>query len=259
MVEDLVEHTTVHVVEIEWRIDLPDDLLYQETHSIRLTYDLLDQGARAPRITRVNPAFAAVVPIPFGDPGAADVTVVVPDALDVEVLGRTELARADAGPDDTYSATAIADPFAFDATLVARDPGGAQVDTLTVSVHDIDHLTLKKLAGTATGPTAETGVDEAWEVTAGGLVSFQVVPIKGEYEMIGRLSHTFTFPTGSTLLDTEQSWLQLPDGHYERFDPGERPFNLHRYFMTNPSLSGRGTALDEGAKVPKLALRKGGV
>jgi polyphosphate kinase len=63
----------------------------------------------------------------------------------------------------------------------------------------------------------------------------------------------------ANLLDTEQSWELHPDGTYTRMAPGERPFNLHRYFMTNPSLSGRGTALDEGAAVPKLALRKGGV
>ena len=61
----------------------------------------------------------------------------------------------------------------------------------------------------------------------------------------------------ANLLDTEQSWELKPDGRYERLEAGERPFNLHRYFMTNPSLSGRGTALDEGAQVPKLALRKG--
>ncbi|MBO9604202.1 MAG: RNA degradosome polyphosphate kinase [Novosphingobium sp.] len=61
----------------------------------------------------------------------------------------------------------------------------------------------------------------------------------------------------ANLLDTEQSWKLWSDGSYTRVEPGERPFNLHKYFMTNPSLSGRGTALDEGAKVPKLALRKG--
>ncbi|MGB7372987.1 RNA degradosome polyphosphate kinase [Pontixanthobacter sp.] len=62
----------------------------------------------------------------------------------------------------------------------------------------------------------------------------------------------------ANLLDTEQSWDMQPDGSYARMEPGEKPFNCHRYFMTNPSLSGRGGALEAGA-VPKLALRKGAV
>ncbi|QCI92781.1 RNA degradosome polyphosphate kinase [Novosphingobium sp. EMRT-2] len=62
----------------------------------------------------------------------------------------------------------------------------------------------------------------------------------------------------ANLLDTEQSWKLEPDGSYHRMDRGPSPFNLHRYFMTNPSLSGRGAALTKGRKVPKLALRRGG-
>ncbi|MCB2088720.1 MAG: RNA degradosome polyphosphate kinase [Sphingomonadaceae bacterium] len=62
----------------------------------------------------------------------------------------------------------------------------------------------------------------------------------------------------ANLLDTEQSWELDVAGQYHRVDTSERSFNCHRYFMTNPSLSGRGGALESDA-VPKLALRKGAV
>ncbi len=60
----------------------------------------------------------------------------------------------------------------------------------------------------------------------------------------------------ANLLDTDQSWILKPDGSYVRADKSRAPFNCHGYFMTNPSLSGRGTALTSGRKVPKLALRR---
>jgi polyphosphate kinase len=45
------------------------------------------------------------------------------------------------------------------------------------------------------------------------------------------------------LKDAAQSWDLEPDGSWRRRPPDPRQFSAHEYFMTNPSLSGRGSAL----------------
>ncbi|HKY94584.1 MAG TPA: polyphosphate kinase 1, partial [Kiloniellales bacterium] len=59
----------------------------------------------------------------------------------------------------------------------------------------------------------------------------------------------------ANLKDEAQSWTLHADGTYERVRAGKDAFSAHTFFMTNPSLSGRGSALKKAkSKAPRLVL-----
>jgi polyphosphate kinase len=65
----------------------------------------------------------------------------------------------------------------------------------------------------------------------------------------------------ANLKDDAQSWTLAADGTYHRVTPSgaDRPFSAHKYFMTNPSLSGRGRkvkTLPGALSYPGLKPRK---
>ena len=54
----------------------------------------------------------------------------------------------------------------------------------------------------------------------------------------------------TNMRDTLQSWDLRADGTWKRSNSGRRGVSAHHYFMTNPSLSGRGSARSEAPAAP---------
>jgi len=61
---------------------------------------------------------------------------------------------------------------------------------------------------------------------------------------------------GANLRDQALSWRLGSDGEYVRESVAPDAFSAHTYFMTNPSLSGRGSALQRARTGPRLVTEK---
>jgi polyphosphate kinase len=62
---------------------------------------------------------------------------------------------------------------------------------------------------------------------------------------------------GANLRDRAQSWQLEADGNYHRLRADRKAFSAHTYFMTNPSLSGRGSALRKGRNKFRTKTKRG--
>ena len=79
------------------------------------------------------------------------------------------------------------------------------------------------------------------------------IPTAGEWAAACKLTN----PTqGANLRDQALTWRLEPDGEYLRASVDPDAFSAHTYFMTNPSLSGRGSALDRARSGPRLVTGK---
>lgn len=161
------------------RITLGRDLLYGQTQEIRVSYELPDLPPRSEGWTRANPAFASFAAFPVGDPGLADIEVIVPAGYEVEATG-SEMTREVVDGETVFRAADVDDPDRWLAALVARNDTLLEESRVTVDDHEV---VLRAWPG-----------DAEWAATVGDYVSRgipvleeligQEWPVGGELEII---------------------------------------------------------------------------
>ncbi len=116
-------------------VDLETDVYFRGSAAIRLTFDLPGQAPRSTGLTRVNPAFASLTPIIYGDTGMVDLEIVVPAGFEVEIVG-SALKRSERDGDVVFSATGT-DQLDFFTTLVLRDDEGLTTAVVDAGGHEV--------------------------------------------------------------------------------------------------------------------------
>jgi hypothetical protein len=120
-------------------IDLVPNLLFGQTQTIELTYRLPALPPRGEGFSRVNAAFVTFPAFAVGDPGAADIEVIVPKGLEVELVG-DPMVKSEEADVVVYRAVDIADPEAFLTSIVARDDAALVKVPVTFGEHKLTVL-----------------------------------------------------------------------------------------------------------------------
>jgi hypothetical protein len=111
-------------------VHFSSNLFFNQTQGVHLHYDLPSGAPRSKSLTRVTTAFSTFVGWATGDPGAANVAIVVPRAFTVVLVG-SATTRTTTGSTVTYSANAIADPYSWLVSVSARDDARLVSRTVT--------------------------------------------------------------------------------------------------------------------------------
>ena len=101
-------------------VDLRPNVFYPSSQTLRFTYDLPRVAARSDGFTRINDAFATFPMLAVGDPGMAEVEVVIPDTFKVEIVG-SDMRITTRDGQHVYTASGIADPEQWFAQVSARN------------------------------------------------------------------------------------------------------------------------------------------
>lgn len=101
-------------------VDLAPDLFYGDSQEIRLTYRLPTQPLRAGTLSQVNAAYATFPLFTAADPGLGAVVVRAPADLVLDIPGAEMDSTLEEGW-AVHTASAIEDPAAWSANVIARD------------------------------------------------------------------------------------------------------------------------------------------